>query len=417
MLNCQATHYHTSFKKKMNFLLKIIEGPNKGAEVALEEGVSVTLGKGDECDIVLADGTLPAQVTLLATDDYVTVDGERLEALHVKTLGATSFAVGPVDAPWGELVWQKESAPEAESSGEKADEAPEEKAKPETPGESPAKDETSGEEAAEEEKKKKHGGCLGCLVALILFLLILALACWFFREDVKPLADKAVNAAMEYRKSESSDETCKPPMTLEDISGKYGLTLEDGKLSGNFATRSERLAATAEAYATAPGVELDLTDDESFRIAAEDALFTLTEGSLRVSVATNRYLAISGYSRSPASLGRALKALAVDLPRLNGVDTSGVSMGLGPVADASGDDGESTYADDNGPEFSSRVVAKSTTPSLPVCGILVKPYPCLVMKDGRRLMEGASIGDNMILKIEADTVTLTNSTGRFEWKP
>ena len=43
----------------MNFLLKIVEGPNKGAEIALVEGVAVTLGKGDDCDIVLADPTLP----------------------------------------------------------------------------------------------------------------------------------------------------------------------------------------------------------------------------------------------------------------------------------------------------------------------------------------------------------------------
>ena len=32
----------------MNFLLKIVEGPNKGAEITLVEGVAVTLGKGDE---------------------------------------------------------------------------------------------------------------------------------------------------------------------------------------------------------------------------------------------------------------------------------------------------------------------------------------------------------------------------------
>ena len=43
----------------MNFLLKIVEGPNKGAEIALVEGVVVSLGKRDDCDIVLADATLP----------------------------------------------------------------------------------------------------------------------------------------------------------------------------------------------------------------------------------------------------------------------------------------------------------------------------------------------------------------------
>ena len=43
----------------MNFIIKIVEGPNRGAEIALPEGVAVTLGKSDACDVVLADSTLP----------------------------------------------------------------------------------------------------------------------------------------------------------------------------------------------------------------------------------------------------------------------------------------------------------------------------------------------------------------------
>ncbi len=92
----------------MNFLLKIVEGPNKGAEIALVEGVAVTIGKGDDCDIVLADPTMPdAPLNVDAAADGVSVNGERLEVLSVKTVGATSFAVGPADAPWGTLKWPK----------------------------------------------------------------------------------------------------------------------------------------------------------------------------------------------------------------------------------------------------------------------------------------------------------------------
>ena len=39
------------------------------------------------------------------------------------------------------------------------------------------------------------------------------------------------------------------------------------------------------------------------------------------------------------------------------------------------------------------------------------------MKNGARVLEGAAFGDGIIEKIEADSVTLTNSTGRFTWKP
>ena len=90
----------------MSFLLKIVAGPNKGAEIALPEGVAVMFGKGDECDIVLADPTLPdAAMALKASPDGVTLDGVPLEPLAVAERGATAFAVGPADAPWGELKW------------------------------------------------------------------------------------------------------------------------------------------------------------------------------------------------------------------------------------------------------------------------------------------------------------------------
>ena len=75
----------------MNFLLKIVEGPNKGAEIALVEGVAVTLGKGDDCDIVLADPTMPdAPLSVEASADGVTVGGEPLEPFSVKTFGSIS---------------------------------------------------------------------------------------------------------------------------------------------------------------------------------------------------------------------------------------------------------------------------------------------------------------------------------------
>ena len=74
----------------MNFLLKIVEGPNKGAEIALPEGVAVTLGKSDGCDIVLADATLPdAPLSIEATASGVTAGGEPLAPFAVKTAGAT----------------------------------------------------------------------------------------------------------------------------------------------------------------------------------------------------------------------------------------------------------------------------------------------------------------------------------------
>ena len=64
-----------------------------------------------------------------------------------------------------------------------------------------------------------------------------------------------------------------------------------------------------------------------------------------------------------------------------------------------------------------RAMAKKSQPSFPVCGILTMPYPCLVMQDGRRILEGATVGDSVILQITSDSVTVTNASGRFIWKP
>ena len=65
----------------------------------------------------------------------------------------------------------------------------------------------------------------------------------------------------------------------------------------------------------------------------------------------------------------------------------------------------------------SRATKAASAADLPVCGIFTTPYPCLVLKNGARLLEGASLGGSVVVKIGADSVTLTNSTGRFTWKP
>jgi hypothetical protein len=207
-------------------------------------------------------------------------------------------------------------------------------------------------------------------------------------------------------------------MTLSEVASRYGLELEENdgqaKLSGNLKTRAERLRATAEAYEARPGVDLDLSDDESFKAAADDALFTITEGAIKVVAATNRVLSIAGTSSSPLALKRILESLNTDLPKLRNIDATGVVYGIVPGNKAGDDDdGEMLI----GVSRAKRRAAKAKDPSLPVCGILTTPYPCLVMRDGSRVLEGASLGGNVIVKIEADAVSVTNATGRFTWKP
>ena len=392
----------------MNFLLKIVEGPNRGAEVALVEDVVVTLGKGDDCDVILADATLPeAPLSIAATGERVLVGGEELPPFNVRTIGATSFAVGPSDSPWKELVWPKKEE-EKPAPAEEPAAVPEVKEEQEPKEEAPSPDEPA---------KKNRGGCL---VAFVVLLLLLAAVGWFFRAAVRELygrivADRSPAAADSAETSSLS--------SLESIAERYGLVLseEDGveRLSGNLSTRALRLRATAEAYASKPGIVVDLSDDESFRVSAEDALFTLTEGALKVVSATNRVLSISGSVRSADTLRKILLALASDMPKLRDVDASDVvfSANAPLVRIADGGDADASSSVSAASVVNGARRSNASMPLLPVCGILTMPYPCLVMRDGSRVMEGGAIGGNVIVKIEADAVTVTNSVGRFTWKP
>lgn len=389
----------------MNLLLKIIEGPNKGAEAALVEGVPVTLGKGDDCDILLVDATMPNKTTVSATTDGVTLDGEPLPLLHVKTLGATSLAVGPADEPWGPLVWNTpETQPAPQATPAVATEKSPEAALP-------AKD---AKDAKKSEEKKKEGGH-GFLYFLIFLLIVLIVLGWWMRDDIKREYARFTNRGNGCPSAQEVSIFDK--ISLSEVASKYHLKLEDNTLSGNFATRSERLAATAEAYSAQPGVELDLSDDESFHAAAADALFVLTEGALKVADAKDRTLTLSGAVGSSEELNAVLKALSTELPKMQKVDASEVLFSAGQPALLTASEPTATTPVAT-PRARRTVAASSPAVTLPICGILTKPFPCLVLRDGRRVFEGAEIGGATIVRIEADTVVLSDANGKeFSWKP
>ena len=182
--------------------------------------------------------------------------------------------------------------------------------------------------------------------------MLLGVLAWLFRATVRPYAEKVLAYARESLHvgggTGGAGMGAALPMTLSEVASSYGLELEENdgqaKLSGNLKTRAERLRATAEAYESRPGVDLDLSDDESFRAAADDALFTITEGAMKVVASTNRVLSIAGTSPSPFALKRILESLSADLPKLRDIDATGVAYGMVPGNEKSeegdGDDGE-----------------------------------------------------------------------------
>lgn len=410
----------------MNFLLKIVEGPNKGAEVALVEGVDVTLGKSDACDIVLADATLGEEPLKLAVaTDGVTLDGEPLQPFHVVTRGATAFAVGPADSAWGELVWPKREEPAREESRDaEADR------RSEPPAPSAARPVAEGTKA----EPRRRKGCFGCLLVVILLLLALVGLGWYFREQLKPYVGQAVSSlsdAIQTPEDNDSKEVKAPSnasvavASIDELVERRNLSVTNRQgrsvLVGDFATRSERLAATAEAYSAQPGIALDFADSESLKSAVADTLTLVGETDVTVSAVTNRVAVLSGVARN---IRRALEAISADVPKLANVDVSGITLLLptGSTVRTSTDQTASNDSTGGLPnnltdEQANVLAAEPTLPDLPVCGILTMPYPCLVLRDGRRVLEGAPIGDFVVLKIRSDSVILTNDLGRIEWKP
>ncbi len=451
----------------MNFLLKIVEGPNKGAEVALVEGVSVTLGNADECDIVLADPTMgDAPMKLEATSEEVMLDGEPMEQLRVEVRGSTAFAVGPADSAWGRLTWpqRSEERREADAAGEAASE-----------GEAKAADGKSDGDG-KKASPKRRAGCLGCALVFVGLLLVLGALCWIFRERLAPYAEQHAGGAAKWTaakwnsfwsgasrggdglgESASIDEQAAAVPPIEIVMKRHSLSESNRRgrkvLVGNFATRAERLLATAEAYEAQPGVDLDFADSESLMTAVADTLALVGETWLAVKAVTNRVAVLSG---TVDDLRRTLEAISADVPKVANVDVAGVVVrqlsipgAVVPVVEeAAAEEPEPEQEavaevkkpePESAPESASVAIAEakkpeppvekpkplpavsvpvvSKVPALPVCGILTTPYPCLVLKDGRRIMEGAPIGDSVVLKIGIDSVMITNSTGRMIWRP
>ncbi|MBR4611432.1 MAG: hypothetical protein IKO40_01820, partial [Kiritimatiellae bacterium] len=270
-------------------------------------------------------------------------------------------------------------------------------------GEPEAETEERGTETGERKtgsKIRSLGRLIGAavLVVILLALLLIGLRSCMSGKSNEPIEPKEVLEAR----------------ALSAVIERYGLvaTNRDGRavLIGDFATRAERLAATAEAYSAQPGIALDFADAVSLKAAVANTLSLVGETNLSVTDVTNRVAVLAG---EVSNFRRALEAIKADVPKIANVDVAGVALGGASLAGL-----ETT---DERPVDGSSPVSNSMSsiqaPPLPVCGILTTPYPCLVMSDGRRILEGAAIGDFVVMEIGADSVMLTNSIGRVEWKP
>ncbi len=418
-------------------LLKIVQGPNAGAEIILADGMTVSLGKGDACDILLADQSIADIACELEVNDgrvRMLLPGgaeERLEPYHVRFLGeTTAIAIGPETGTWDELIWPTRGATVV------AEEASEEDA--------PSQDDEAANQTNSKSKRRRGWGCFVVVLLLLLLLMgigacVLMIFCWPKCESLAQRAgvslarlepmvqvvQKTYDRTYQWIESLRTPEVEEViPVVVPDISevaATYGLTCEDDGnkviVSGNFVTRAERLAVTATLYATKPGVTLNLSDDESLRMAAQEVLALVSEGKLEVHSATNRVISLEGYSPSSIDLQAVLKAILSDVPYVLDIDCSRVRLGeaTGIVAVV-----ETPAAEGVTGVQTSRVRAekrKAVAPKMPVVGVVTMPYPCIVLKDGSRITEGAEFGGFIIETISADIIRVKGPDGTFEWRP
>lgn len=404
----------------MERLLKIVGGPMKGAEAALVAGTRIKVGSGDECDIVIADASLPSVAFELdVSEDAVvlsTPDGETagdLKDFEVREFGSTAVAVGPAEGTWGELFRPEPKAASAES------------APPETPDEE-AKSETAAEEPKSE--KRRSGCLLVLLILLVLILLLGAFAYWHrdrlpawtahCREQIAVLIERVKPGA----RRTPAEVKVTPPPTIREIAAAHGLRVEDRDgqvfLVGNLRRRTERMAIRALALASDRTVRFDLTDDQSLKTAVADTLYLVSGGRLTAAAVTNRVAVLEGVVSGPNELADALKMLNQDVPQLVSCTTAGVKARMSELPAPAAETRQGDVPEASGKTTPIRsAVAVAKAPRLPVAGILTAPYPCVVLTDGSRCLEGARIGGLVLERITAEELVFRVGGDVLRWRP
>ena len=223
------------------------------------------------------------------------------------------------------------------------------------------------------------------------------------------------------RKAESPAEETVAKATADDLQGLIagaGLVLEsadDGTrtVRGDFARLADRLEFAAAAYRLDPDLKLDLADDETLRAGAEELVFLLTEGRIKVEAATNRTVTLVGRSKSREALLETVAALCADVNRVKTIDDTRVVCEDGERSRAPTAFKAASASNPFAPPARRGIVP----PKCPVAGVIVTPYPCLVMRDGSRLAPGAMIGEWTVVGITETEVTIRNGETEYKWKP
>ena len=515
----------------MPWILKIIQGPNDGAEVELPDGQVTRLGRGDACDVMLQDSMMAedaleldckgAQVTLtpLADGAYLgeralrTGHAEALPPFTVVTCGDTRLAIGPAGQPWPELTWPDLQAlrlaalpplseqelldiaerARASQTQATADGDADPSAAPAEPA--PA----APREGLVRRLRRLLRGLLSWLLRLALVALV-ALAIWcsyryVFRLTAPPLDSTAEVQAIRERE-------------LAKLVDSLGLSLErespsapPRRLTGNLPTRQEREQVEKAATTAFPDLKVELCDDETLTEGVQAVLDALAAGALAIDTARDGAVRIIGMVAQADDWRRVADTLRSDVPMLRELTSQVVvsqellerlNARLAPLLGGRlrirGGRGQLQFVGEplegerglveqvmaetvrqvprnvavvsalrwrpdprkppaakaSGPAEAVPVKAAAPAPPrreaapalvsprraptqaeldaaalsrLPVSGIMMMPYQCLVLADGTRCSEGGLVEGFTVVKITSTQVIFKKGDHTYTWQP
>ena len=464
-------------------ILKILTGPQEGAELELDAGIALRIGTDDSNDIVLVDAMAPAQaLELVMEGDDVSVmaAAERLFAgdaalpvgektalpdYTILTIGSTRCTVGDADKPWPPLRWIPLDVLLAEKTQPKEDEKTEEPKQPEQEEAPLSREQVEKLDELQSQKRAKRGRGFA-MISWLLLILICAAGMWFTGRHVWNLA--APKNAETVEISENAHKT-----RLEKLREKaeaLNLTLEedeDGNLtriSGNVPKTSQRTSIEQIVKYDCPNVVCEMTDDETLARSVKELVWGLTEGRLKLVELKDRTAKLMGMTNSEEEWNTIVDNIRHDVPRLAKVESDVVYadvmaaklrealsktgfhdvrieilpgelqfVGFAPkessqtfvklVEEAVKYFPENARLSNLVKWKESSMVVDGEDPvapkvrQLPITGIVVHPYPCVILADGQRLGKGSMVGGYTIDDISLTEVSLSKEDEKLTWRP
>ena len=448
-------------------LLKILTGPQEGAELELDAGIALRMGTDDSCDIAIVDAMAPAQaleVVLEGDDVFVTAAAERIFAgdaalpvgekttlpdYTILTIGSTRCAIGDADKPWPPLRWIPLDVLLAEKPEAKEEEKPQEQT-PEQTEEAPLSREQVEklDELQSKQRAKRSRGF--AIISWLLLILICAAGMWFTgryvwkiaapkeKEEAKDIAENAHKTRLERLPKESSQTFVK----LVEEAVKY--FPENAKLSNLVKWKDP-----------------EMTDDETLARSVKELVWGLTEGRLQLVSLKDRVARLMGMTNSEEEWNTIVDNIRHDVPRLASVESDVVYadvmaaklrealaktgfqdvrveilpgelqfVGYAPKESRPKESSQTfvklveeavKYFPENA-KLSNLVKWKDSKTAiegeepvepkarqLPITGIVVHPYPCVILADGQRLGPGSQVGGYTIDEISLTEVSLSRN--------